>query len=187
MAHTRHLSQAKGIRLFYTPESPSADDTVFLHATVFDSHGFPVGQDQVRTVIGAPRGPSEQLDLQPVEGGWGLFEGQFTPRHNGAYSISVNSEKTGHQLKTEVMVKGLSREKVGVPARSRVLQDIARITDGSFSEAAGLDEIVAAINVLPQATSRQVRYKLWMQWWWAGLLIGLCAVFWTLRKVYGLV
>ena len=38
MAHQRHLAGNAGIRLIFAPENPRRGDTIYLLATVFDSH-----------------------------------------------------------------------------------------------------------------------------------------------------
>ena len=42
MAHRRHLAHKKGMRFFYTPESPLRGHRVFLNATVLDESGLPL-------------------------------------------------------------------------------------------------------------------------------------------------
>ena len=51
MSHKRHLSHDQGIRLFYSPETPVAGETVYLSATLNDRMGTPIPKELVKATL----------------------------------------------------------------------------------------------------------------------------------------
>lgn len=187
MAHQRHLAEKQGIRLSYSPEAPSTGTTVFLQATVLDAAGFPIESGTVLGRITSPRGRTEQLEFAPVEGGWGVFKSSFTPQEGGSYKVAVTAEKHGRHLETELAVVQPQREKVGQPINLPVLRELATITGGASGTMESLDEIVQRISLLPEAKPVERRVRLWANPWWGGLILLLLGVYWTGRKMAGLI
>lgn len=185
MAHPRHLAQREGIRLVFSPESPRQGDTVLLHAMVADRDGFPLGQGPVRVTITYPDATTAQQELRPMEGGWGVYEGTFTPQQPGLHHVRVVAPGPDRSLTTEISVSGYDREQIGAPANHDLLRELGRTTGGELIPHERLDQLVQTINLLPQEQPRLIRYALWLQWWWGGLLVLLLATFWILRKLYG--
>jgi hypothetical protein len=168
MAHQRHLAQGERIRLSFSPETPRTGDTVSLLATVFDASGFPVTHGSVSARIVAPSGASERLDLNPLPGGWGVFQGDYIPRAGGRLHIIVKDE-TG-----------------GEPANLAILRDIAALTHGMAGATADLDAVLAKIALLPEPRPIEQRIPLWSEWYTAAALLALFAAYWTARKFSGL-
>ncbi len=187
MAHPRHLSHDKGIRVFYTPENPQQGEEVFFQATVFDQSGFPLTKGTVMAGVSGPAKKGERLELTPVEGGWGVFQGSFTPQRAGAFKLEVECPEAGHRLVTEIQVGQKTLEKVGQPARFGSLQDISRLTKGSFGRIGDLDRLVEEINLLPKEEDIVRRLPLWSSWWWGVIILGLFSLYWILRKKWGLI
>ncbi len=185
MAHPRHLAQEEGIRLVYSPESPRQGEEVTLHATVADASGYPATSGEVTADIHGEHGSRQRLRLDPVEGGWGVYRGAFTPRESGACTVTITAEAAGRRLETTIQVAARTLERVGQPANHAILRELARLTDGSFVDTGGIDDIVNRIRLLPEPEPRQSRFQLWSQWWWGLMLLGLLGAYWTLRKYYG--
>lgn len=187
MAHQRHMAHQEGIRFFFTPETPERGKEVFLHATVFDASGFPLPEGTVDVRITGPSGRAESLRLASEPGGWGVYTGAFTPREGGRHRITITCEEANRELTTELNVSSPTREVAGRPARPRVLAEISAITGGAAGTTDDLEELVGKISILPERKPVEKRFRLWSSPLWCAALIGLLGVYWTCRKLLGLI
>ena len=187
MAHKRHLAEKDGIRLSYTPETPKVGDRVFLQATVLDEAGFPLENGEVNGAIVSPTGRGEQLELIEVEGGWGVYSAEFSPQEGGPFEIAIDAPEQDRELKTKLTVSLPKREKLGRPVNRPILGEIATITGGVSAGTDHLDEIIKKISVLPEPRPAEIRTRLWSNPWWGGAILLLLVVYWTGRKLAGLV
>ena len=187
MAHQRHLSQKQGIRLAFSPEAPQVGETVFLQTTILDSAGFPIEDGDVLGKITGPSGRTERLQFTPVEGGWGVFKTSFAPSEGGQFKVSVTSEFHNRHLETDLPVSQPRIEKVGQPANAQVLRELAAITQGASASFDALDTIVQQISLLPKPKPLEHRVRLWSDPWWGGAILALLGIYWTGRKLAGMV
>ena len=187
MAHKRHLAEKDGIRLSYTPETPKVGDRVFLQATVLDEAGFPLENGEVNGTIVSPTGRGEQLELIEVEGGWGVYSAEFSPQEGGPFEIAIDAPDQDRELKTKLTVSLPKREKLGRPVNRPILGEIATITGGESAGTDHLDEIIKKISILPEPRPAEIRTRLWSNPWWGGAILLLLVVYWTGRKLAGLV
>lgn len=187
MAHKRHLAEKEGIRLSFTPETPKVGDRVFMQATVLDEAGFPLEDGEVNGEIISPGGQGEQLELTEVEGGWGVYSTEFLPQEGGAYQIKIDSPEHDRELETKIVVSLPKREKLGRPANRPVLAEIASITQGEIANTDNLDEIIQKISVLPEPQPAELRTRLWSNPWWGGTILLFLVIYWTGRKLSGLI
>ena len=79
------------------------------------------------------------------------------------------------------------REKLGRPVNRPVLAEIASITGGENAGTDHLDELIKKISVLPEPKPAEIRTRLWSNPWWGGAILLLLVVYWTGRKLAGLV
>ncbi|MFO1500867.1 MAG: hypothetical protein U1G07_21180 [Verrucomicrobiota bacterium] len=187
MAHQRHLSEREGIRLTFTPETPQAGETVFLQSTVFDPGGFPIEDGVVNGKIVSPAGRTERLEFAPVEGGWGVFKSGFTPQEGGKYRIQIVSPGHNRELQTDLTVTQPQLEKQGRPVNAQVLREVAGITQGGSVSFESLDKIVRQITLLPEPKPLEQRIRLWSNPWWGGAILFFLGIYWTGRKLAGMV
>ena len=187
MAHKRHLAEKEGIRLSFSPETPKVGDRIFLQATVLDEAGFPLENGEVNGVIIPPTGRGEQLELTEVEGGWGVYSAEFLPQEGGPIEITISAPEHDRELKTKLTVSVHKREKLGRPVNRPVLAEIASITGGESVNTDGLHELIKRISVLPEPRPVEIRTRLWSNPWWGGAILLLLLVYWTGRKLVGLV
>lgn len=186
MAHQRHLSEKQGVRLSFSPETPQVGDTIFLQSAILDSSGFPAEKGPVAGRIRSPSGRSEQLEFAAVAGGWGVFKSSFTPLEGGRYKVFVDAEKYGRHLETDLLVTQPQREKLGQPVNLATLREIAGISRGAAGSYEELGQIVQQISLLPEPKPTEQRLRLWSDPWWGGLLLGLLVIYWTGRKLAGM-
>jgi uncharacterized membrane protein len=187
MAHQRHLSEQHGIRLAFSPEVPQAGETVFMQSTVLDAAGYPIEDGEVVGKITGPSGRTERLDFTPVVGGWGVFQSSFVPPTGGNYHVSLNCERHARHLETDLAVEQLQIEKLGQPVNGQVLKDVARITQGANVSFESLDNIVRQVSLLPEPKPMEERIRLWSSPWWGGFILTLLGIYWTGRKLAGMV
>ncbi len=185
MAHKRHMAGGDGLRLSYSPENPKMDESIFLQATALDLGGS--GKETVSATITSATGNMEKLDFTPVEGGWGVFKANFVPREGGKYRISLTGQSGKRKLDTDVLVTRPMREKLGQPANPAILREVSDLTRGMSGSVGELERIVRAISALPEKEPAEERLRLWANAWWGGAMLLLLAIYWTLRKVLGLI
>jgi hypothetical protein len=162
-------------------------DTVFLQATVLDEAGFPLENGEVNGAIVSPTGRGEQLELSEVEGGWGVYSAEFSPPEGGPFEITIEAPEHDRELKTKLTVSLPKREKLGRPVNRSVLAEIASITGGESVNTADLDKLIKKISILPEPRPAEIRTRLWSNPWWGGAILLLLLVYWTGRKLVGLV
>ncbi len=187
MAHQRHLAGKEGIRLSFNPESPTVGDTMFLQATVLNDSGFPIQSGSVTGVIDVPGKPNERLEFSPVDGGWGVYKTKFVPEVEGDYKIQVTSPEHDRELTSRIEVRRPNIEKQGQPINAEVLSEMARLTHGVAVGTHEVNRAVEAISLLPEPRPLEKRIRLWSHPLWGGLLLLLLAVYWTGRKLAGMI
>jgi hypothetical protein len=129
MAYQRNMSKGENMRLFYAPDRPRTDAVLTLNADVTSAAGEPLHEGVVIAQVMAPSGKTASVRLAPAgEDAWGLFTGTFTPSEPGEYHVHLTCPEAGSPLDATVSVQGVSREKIGQPARLDVLREIAQIT-----------------------------------------------------------
>ena len=185
MAHKRHMAGGEGLRLSYSPENPKVDESIFLQATALDLGG--TGKETVSATITSPTSKTERLDFTPVEGGWGVFKATFVPREGGKYRVSLAGQNGKSKLEADVLVTKPVREKLGQPANPAILREVSELTRALSGSVSELDRIVRAISALPEKEPTEERLRLWANAWWGGAMLLLLAIYWTLRKVLGLI
>lgn len=187
MAHQRHLSEKPGIRLTFSPETPQVGDTVFLQAMVLNAAGHPMEEGKLLGKIIAPSGKTERLDFALEPGGWGVFKSSFLPPEAGQFKIQLSAPEEGRELQTELPVGQPVIEKQGQPVNAEVLRELADLTRGAMGGIDSLDEMVKKISLLPEPKPLERRTRVWSSPWWGGLILLLLGIYWTGRKLAGMV
>ncbi|MFK7820918.1 MAG: hypothetical protein AB8G99_19545 [Planctomycetaceae bacterium] len=190
MAYQRNISEAEGgnMRFYPTPERPSVGDVVTLNVNVMTDSGEPLQNGTVLVQIESPSGQTDTVRLAPAgEDMWGLFNGTFEPKEGGEYLFVTKCRETGATLNTRLSVQGLAREKIGQPARYDVLDEIARITRGRNASIHDVNDIMKEVAELPEPEPIVSRVRIWSHPLWGGAIVLLLGIFWTGRKLVGVV
>ncbi len=187
MSHQRHLAQGDGVRIAFSPESPSVGEKVYLHVTVMDKSGYPLQSGVVRTSVLDPEGGVRKMELLPEEGGWGVFTGGYVPSLPGEHRVDVACDSEGRRASATVRVENMLKERVGRPVKAPLLQELAAITGGKYGGIQDLQSIVREIGVMPESEPMEKRFRLWCHPLWGGLLLGLLAFHWVMRKLLGMI
>ncbi len=188
MAYQRSMSEGELLRLFYSPDRPKAGGVVTLNANAISAGGEPLQRATVIAQLVSPSGKTQSLRLAPAGGeAWGLFSGNFTPLEGGSYQVVLTCSETAASLQTTLSVQGASREKIGQAVRRDVLEEIARLSGGQVMPGVDVEAVVAAVSALPDPEPRERRLPIWSHPAWAGLVLLLLVVFWTGRKMAGVI
>jgi len=188
MAYQRNMAQGESMRLFYSPDRPQTDDVLTLNANVTSVGGDPLLDGTVVVQIVSPSGKTESVRLQPGgEDSWGLFTAAFTPREHGTYAMTMTCRENGAMLETTLAVQGTSREKLGQPARFDVLKEISAVTRGKMTAAEDVRDLLDELAGLPEPEPVVRRLRIWCHPLWAGMIVVLLGIFWTGRKMIGVI
>ena len=189
MAYQRGMASGERMRLFYSPDRPQRGDVVTLNANVMNSSGEPLQAGHVLVQITAPSGKVESVRLTPT-GDWGLYTNSFEAEEEGNYELKLISREDGTSLSTRLAVQGVSRERLGRPARFDVLEELAATTGGRAFEAtdpSGFKQILADLVALDEPEPLVRRLRIWCHPAWAGMLVLVLGSFWLGRKMVGTV
>ncbi|MGC8742423.1 MAG: hypothetical protein ACP5T0_00905 [Verrucomicrobiia bacterium] len=187
MAHKRHLAAGQGVRLVYSPENPVVGDTIFIHTTLMDERGIPIEKGTATLTVNYQSGKVEHYDLTPLPGGWGVFTGSFKLTEPGSHKLTLSSDKIKTGFETKIIVSSEKREKLGRPINSSALKEIAELTGGKYSGIDKFSSIAEDIGALPEPKPAEIRVRLWANPIWGGFIIFLLAVYWTGRKLAGMI
>lgn len=187
MAYQRNMSRGQSIRLFYSPDRPQSDSIMTLNVNAMNTDGEPLRTGTIRVKAVAPSGTVTSLQLPAAgEDSWGLFSGTLNPTEAGTWTLTTTCDETSARIETVITVAGQAREQTGLPLRSDVLRELTEMTRGRLLKTNELSEIIPAIHALPEPRPEIRRIRIWSHPVWAGLMVGLLGVFWTGRKMAGL-
>ena len=189
MAYRRTMAKGERMRLLFSPEQPEVGQGVSFDANVSDATGEPVQTGMVTVLVTAPSGATETVRLAAPgeQGSWGVFSGGWTPREPGSHALTLACAETGDRLEAAVFVQGTPGEVVGEAARPDVLEEIARLTQGSVATPDVLQELLGALAKLPESPPEVRRLQLWAHPAVLATLVSLLGLFWVGRKWQGLI
>ncbi|MEX2315546.1 MAG: hypothetical protein WD669_00225 [Pirellulales bacterium] len=186
MAYQRSMAHGERMRLFFSPDRPQQGDTVSLYANVMATTGEPLRDGNVMVQVVAPSGKTESVRLVSQDE-WGLFTGLFTPSESGTYQFTLTCKEIDATLETSLAVEHVRRERLGQPTRVDVLTEITTTTGGKLASTREIPSLLEKIAALPEPTPFVKRLRVWSHPVWAGLLVLLLGIFWTSRKIMGVI
>ena len=186
MAHQRHLAEGEGIRLIYSPESPREGERVYLQCHAFDFSGLPIRDDNVKGRVKHPSGVVEDLRFTATEGASGVFESSFMVREGGVMTIDAAAPDHDREIQVRLQARSEPLERLGRSVKPDDLRELSRLTGGRFGFARELQSIAEDIAALPDPTPLVKIQRFWSNPWWGGVLLLLFAIYWTGRKLAGM-
>ena len=187
MAYQRNMAKGESMRLFYSPDQPKLGQTLALTANVMDKAGEPLTGGDVTARVVAPSGKVETVRFTSNGDEWGMFTGRYATEEPGNHAVTLNCKQTGASLDASFYVQGTAAERPGKPSRPDVLEEVARVTRGQVVGADRLDEVIRQLAALPEPPPSVRRVPLWSHPAVAGTLVVLLGVFWSGRKLIGLI
>jgi len=187
MAYQRNMAKGESMRLFYVPDQPQIRQTLTFDANVMEKGGEPLHNGRVVARITAPSGASETVRLSTSGDEWGMFTGRYTAKEPGKHQINLTCQETGAKLDASFFVQGEVAERAGKPARPEVLEELARVTEGKVVAADQLQQVLQSLANLPEPPPLVRRLPLWSHPLPAVAIVVLLGLFWSLRKLVGLI
>ena len=179
------------------PERPGLKDVIKLEAIIGNWAGVE-GKNRVAGSITRPDGTvMSGVGFRPVEGSFGTYEAYIKLERAGDYDVHVYTpdqvkvtdgrREYLREVKKVIHVEDEVIEIVGRPIKHAVLTQLARDTRGDTHAVGDLTPFLQRITERSRYTPEVEIYELWADPWWGGLILLLLAIYWTLRKVIGLV
>ena len=187
MAHGRYLAEKEGIRVIPDPERPKSGEKVFVRCIVLDKAGFPMEDGEVEGVIMHPNGQRENLRFTPDEEGPGVYLASFKAREPGTLNMKVNTLPTERELSLDLTVERPTKEKLGQPVVSRDLLHLAQLTGGKSTDCENYEDVVRSLSFLPDPQPLIRIHRLRTDTSWGLFLFGLLVIYWTGRKLVGMI
>lgn len=187
MAYQRNMAEGATMRLFHTPDAPVIRQTVAMQANVLGADGAPLVEGDVFVNLVAPSGAPTTVRMTSTGDQWGAYEGSFEPAEAGEYQATLQCRQTGETLDTKIFVQDAPVEVVGMPARPEVLEELARITDGSVLQPSQVTEVVNYFSDLPEPPLSTRRLQMWSHPITIAVVVAALTAFWVARKMAGLV
>ncbi len=186
MSYQRNMAAGQRVRLFYTPERPEPGASVTLNANAFDVNGAPLKEGAVSVDITSPDGKSQRVELQKNETEWGSYSGRFRVDLPGEWKLRATVFGAADlPTETTILAQGVDIEKIGQPARPRVLEEVAKVSRARSILPEQLAELIGEIDALPEPRPLENRIPLWSHWATLVSLILLLGAFWVGRKLNG--
>ena len=187
MAHGRYLAEKEGIRVIPDPERPKSGEKVFVRCIVLDKAGFPLEDGEVEGVVLHPNGQRENLRFARDEEGPGVYLASFKAREPGTLGMKVNTLPTERELSLDLTVERPTKEKLGQPVVSRDLLHLAQLTGGEFTDYLNYEKVTRSLSFLPDPQPLIRIHRLRTDTAWGLFLFGLLAIYWTGRKLVGMI
>lgn len=187
MAHGRYLAEKDGIRVIPDPERPKSGEKVYVRCIVLDKAGFPMEEGEVEGIIQHPGGQKETLQFIPDEEGPGVYLASFKAREPGTLGMQVNSFPTERELSLNLIIERQSKEKLGQPIVSRDLLQLSQLTGGKSVSYENYQAVISSLSFLPDPQPIILIHRLRTDAAWGLFLFGMLAIYWTGRKLVGMI
>ena len=187
MAHGRYLAEKEGIKLIPTPEKPRFGEKVFLRCIVLDQNGFPLEKGEVKGFARHANGDVENITFKKDPDCSGVFLGTIQASSPGDLSIEAICESAEKSIKTSLLVGELNREKLGNPTNPVPLRQLANLTGGLSKNYQENEELISALSFPPKPDPIFKINSLRTNLYWGSFLFVLLAIYWTVRKFFGMV
>ncbi|MEQ1827743.1 MAG: hypothetical protein ABL921_17420, partial [Pirellula sp.] len=188
MAYQRNMAKGETMRFYFSPDQPSIGQTLALRANVMENGGEPLSVGDVTARIEAPSGKFKAIRL--TSGGvdsWGSFEGRYEVEEPGAHQVILTCKQTGATLETSFFVQGASKERIGLAARPKVLEELSKVTNGKVLQLNDLTALQTIIGNIPDPPSTLRRFQLWAHPLTIAAMLIALTTFWIGRKWVGLI
>jgi hypothetical protein len=100
--------------------------------------------------------------------------------------VSILHSESATPFETSFTVRGNAAERIGLPARPKVLQELSKLTQGTSIALHELETLQSTLGQTPVQPMVQQRWLGWAHPATLFLLAGMMSVFWYLRKRVGL-
>ena len=187
MAHGRYVAEKDGIKLIPSPEKPRLGEKVMLRCIILDKNGFPLENGEVKGFAKHPDGSVENLSFKPDPECPGVYLSSLQSSEAGNLYLEAGCTSAERSIQTTLRIEESNREKLGRPAISGPLSQLARLTGGSSKGHEDAKELIDRLSILPQPKPTVKIHRLRTNLNWGIFLFTLLAIYWTGRKFFGMV
>lgn len=162
--------------------------SVIVRGRVLDTQYQPLVQDRVTAELLDPRGQVQLsgLELNKIEERPGEYQGAFLAALPGRYRIKFNVPQSTEDVTGYVQVEVPNYEYLHPEQNQGELRRLATTEIGG-SYLTTEEAVSKLIDILPDQTSTKVQFDiplpLWDRGWVMGVLVGLLATEWLIRKL----
>ena len=142
---------------------------------------------EVEGIILHPGGQRETLQFAPAEEGPGVYLASFKAREPGTLGMQVNSSPTERELSLNLTIEKQFKEKLGQPVVSNDLLQLAQLTEGNSTSYENYTSVVKSLSFLPDPKPITLIHRLRTDTAWGLFLFGMLAIYWTGRKLVGMI
>ena len=187
MAHGRYLAEKEGIRLITDPERPKVGEKIFLRCIALDKAGFPLENGVVTANVLHSNGLQEKITFSPTETGPGVYLAEMQAQNEGALKINIETTPYKRKLSVDLKILKDEKEKMGKPITGRQLYNLAELTGGKTSGIQNWKEVINELTALPNPEPVFRIHRLRTNSTWGLLIFSMLAIYWTGRKLLGMI
>ena len=187
MAHGRYLAEKEGIRIIPDPENPREGERVFLRAIVLDENGFPLESGSVNGRGLHHQGRVETLTFSPDPDSPGVFLSSFLASEAGEVKLHIEAKGANREIESVLQIGPSVREKLGQPVVSEPLSQLGKLSQGKALSHTRWKELTDSLALAPAPKPTIKIDRLRTQLSWGGIILVLLAIYWTGRKLFGMV
>ena len=187
MAHSRYQAVESGIRILVEPEKPSEGEEIFLRCiasnnTVFalesgNMNGFAVHSDGTREILSFHSDPESP----------GVFQTSLTAKNAGPLTLEISEVEQEQTLSTQLEISEVNYEKKGLPVVTAPLSNLSKLTNGKAVSNHDWTQILPGLKSSTEAEIITNIFRLRASVSWGLFLFVLLAIYWTGRKLLGMV
>jgi hypothetical protein len=179
----RLLGENKRIRLETDRSRYRAGERVQLYATVLSEVFEPVEAKSYAVLVKAPdRAEPTAVDLRPVPGSPGTYQGFITAEKPGSYQITSELADRGFSSEAVFNVEAASREMLNPDMQADTLRRFAETSGGRALKIRDLGSLGQLLEVKARTTSVQHENSLWDRWYVLAFLASCLGIEWFVRR-----
>jgi hypothetical protein len=187
MAHGRYLAEKEGIRLITDHERPKVGEKIFLRCIALDKAGFPLENGVVTANVSHSNGLQEKITFSPTEAGPGVYLAEMQAQNQGSLKINIETNPYKRNLSVDLKISKDEKEKMGKPITGRQLYNLAELTGGKTSGIQNWKEVINELAALPNPEPVFRIHRLRTNSAWGLFLFSMLAIYWTGRKLLGMI
>jgi hypothetical protein len=161
-----------------------------LRARLLDEQGDLLTDVQPFAVIERDGQPFARVPLTRDDEGGGTLRSLSPPLEPGAYTVTLAGQDlpdAAYELRATFSVRPPpSRERTELSAEMQLLNEMSRVSGGTFVTEERIDRVVDELRPLSEGKVIETETLLWQSYWWFGLVILLLTLEWLLRKREGM-